>query len=121
MEELKGEAQSSSQVLVTELEEACEEVRIEVGEGVTRGHGISSYVGYIIKVESPNKLTVERRYREFNALREVLVKRWPGVMIPCLPPKHTAGSNSLKIVNERVKYLTYFLNGCAKMKFIFMS
>jgi len=39
------------------------QVGIEVVEGINRGHGISSYVGYIIKVSHPTKLTVERRYR----------------------------------------------------------
>jgi hypothetical protein len=92
-----------------------------VVEGVPRGHGLSAYVGYVIKLRSPSQLTVERRYSEFSALREVLVRRWPGVIIPCLPAKHTSGSNSLRVVNERVKYLSYFLNNCARMTFIFMA
>lgn len=42
-------------------------------------------------------------------------------MIPCLPRKHQTGSNSIKVVNERIKYLTYFLNCIAKQKFLFES
>jgi hypothetical protein len=43
------------------------------------------------------------------------------VVVPCLPAKRASGSNSLKVVNERVKYLSYFLNNCVKLAFIFMS
>lgn len=50
-----------------------------------------------------------------------MMARWPGVYIPCLPPKHIAGNSDLKIVSERVKYLTYFLNCIAKVKYLFMS
>jgi hypothetical protein len=92
-----------------------------VVEGIPRGHGISAYVGYVVKMKYIIQLTIERRYSEFAALREVLVKRWPGVMVPPLPAKHSSGSNSLRVVNERVKYLTYFLNNCVKLNFIFMS
>jgi hypothetical protein len=47
--------------------------------------------------------------------------RWPGIYIPGLPPKHSAGSNNLKVVNERIKYLSYFLNCIAKVNYLFMS
>jgi hypothetical protein len=86
-----------------------------------RGSGLTSYVAYIVKVSHPIKITVERRYREFDSLREALLARWPGIYIPCLPPKHNAGNNNLKVVNERIKYLSYFLNCIAKVTYLFMS
>jgi hypothetical protein len=96
-------------------------VNIRVKESVVRGHGISEHVGYVIIMTHPKEIAVERRYREFDALRQILVERWPGLFIPVLPPKHTSGSNSLKVVNQRVRCLTYFLNNCAKIPFIFLS
>jgi hypothetical protein len=92
-----------------------------VTESVARDSGLSSYAAYIVKVSQPIKITIERRYREFDALREAMLLRWPGVFIPILPPKHSGGSNTLKVVNERIKYLTYFLNCIAKTKCLFLS
>lgn len=44
-------------------------MQIKVVEGVTRSHGISSYIAYMIKVSTPHEHVIERRYREFDALR----------------------------------------------------
>lgn len=45
------------------------QVEIRVTEGITRGQGISSYIGYIIKVKKPTNISIERRYSEFASLR----------------------------------------------------
>lgn len=51
----------------------------------------------------------------------MLLTNWPGVLIPSLPPKHSSGSNSYKVVQERVKHLSLFLKVCANVNFLFMS
>lgn len=50
-----------------------------------------------------------------------MLKEWPGCFIPCLPDKQIIGSNSLKVVKERMKELTYFLNSVAKIPYLLQS
>ena len=40
----------------------------------------------------------KRRYSEFDALYTCLIKRWPGVPIPMLPPKKAIGNKDLTFV-----------------------
>ena len=47
--------------------------------------------------------------------------RWPGVFVPIIPPKHSTGNSSLKVVTERLKYLNHFLNEIGKVPYLFMS
>jgi sorting nexin-1/2 len=40
----------------------------------------------------------KRRYSDFDALYTTLMKRWPGVPIPSLPPKRAIGNKDLVFV-----------------------
>ena len=50
-----------------------------------------------------------RRYSDFNLLREILVKRWPGCYIPAMPEKKTIGANDFLFVESRRRGLEIFL------------
>lgn len=50
---------------------------------LTGGH-----VSYLVKgVDRQGPWDGNRRYSHFHQLREVLVARWPGIIIPKIPPK----------------------------------
>ena len=60
----------------------------------------------------------ERRFNEFFKLHEKLVQGWPGIPIPCLPPKKAIGNKDLQFINERRFYLERFLKKISAFKFI---
>ncbi len=59
-----------------------------------------------------------RRYNHFFSLYEALLKRWPGLVIPKLPPKKAIGNKEVKFIYERKFYLERFLRKCAKHDFL---
>ena len=59
-----------------------------------------------------------RRYNEFHKLHDKLGDRWPGIPIPCLPPKKAIGNKDVKFINERRFYLERFLKKMSPYEFI---
>ncbi|EAR98465.1 PX domain protein (macronuclear) [Tetrahymena thermophila SB210] len=79
------------------------------------GMVVPAHVAYIIEVEStiqPNqeKVLVERRYKEFNALRECLIESLPGLPIPLIPVKQLGKKIDDKLILERKEELQIFLD-----------
>ena len=70
--------------------------------------------------EKKGSISVQRRYKEFDALRERLKLNWPGIFIPALPEKKLDKNNN-KIIKERQIFLNHFMKKCAKMDHIFYS
>lgn len=71
---------------------------------------LTQYTVYsiITKKSSP----ILRRYSEFNALRQKMQERWPGVYIPSIPPKTWIGKFEKEIVDFRLKMISRF---CSKI------
>jgi hypothetical protein len=63
----------------------------------------------------------ERRYNEFYKLYEKLEQRWPGIPIPCLPPKKAIGNKEIRFINERRFYLERFLKKLSSFEFLINS
>ena len=63
----------------------------------------------------------KRRYNEFFLLQEALVKRWPGIVIPLVPPKKAMGNKDMVFLQERRFYLERFLRKIAKYDFVINS
>ena len=62
-----------------------------------------------------------RRYNEFFVLYGKLEARWPGIPIPCLPPKKAIGNKDVKFINERRFYLERFLKKMSPFEFLLDS
>lgn len=62
--------------------------------------------------------SVERRYSEFIWLHEWLVKLFPGIFIPPIPPKKVIGNKEAGFVAERREDLQRFLQRCVDRKYI---
>ena len=63
----------------------------------------------------------KRRYNEFFILFECLQKRWPGILLPQVPPKKSMGNKEQVFIQERRFYLERYLRKLAKYDFIINS
>jgi len=59
-----------------------------------------------------------RRFNEFYTLHQIITKRWPGIPIPCVPPKKAIGNKDLVFIQERRFYLEQFLRKMTAFPFI---
>ncbi|KAL4452814.1 hypothetical protein ABPG74_002379 [Tetrahymena malaccensis] len=81
------------------------------------GMVVPAHVAYIIEVEETSqmqlnqeKVIIERRYKEFNALRECLIESLPGIPIPMIPVKQLGKKVDDKLTLERKEELQIFLD-----------
>jgi len=63
----------------------------------------------------------QRRYNDFYLLHETLRKRWPGIPIPCIPPKKGFGNKETIFIQQRRYYLERFFRCIAKSEFLINS
>ena len=59
-----------------------------------------------------------RRYNDFFNLRETLLRRWPAIPLPMIPPKKAVGNKDLVFIQERRYYLERFLRKLSKQEYI---
>lgn len=62
------------------------------------------------KNEESGPIEILRKYSDFHALREALVKRWPGCFIPPIPEKGNIGSTEKQISKNKLHIVNNFLN-----------
>ena len=109
-----SEQQQSSQPMIDDSEVSGFAVRDPQD---FHGHIVYNVTGRDLQGEFECK----RRYNEFFLLQEVLVKRWPGIMIPLVPPKKAMGNKEVVFLQERRFYLERFLRKLAKYDFVINS
>ena len=63
----------------------------------------------------------KRRYNEFYLLQDALAKRWPGIVIPQVPPKKAMGNKDKVFLAERRFYLERFMRKLSRYDFIINS
>lgn len=70
----------------------------------------NNYVAYQVRGEDNlDAFEATRRYNEFFMLRQTISSRWPGLYVPCIPPKKTVGNKEVKFIVERRYFLERFL------------
>mmetsp|Transcript_36915 Transcript_36915/g.56533 ORF Transcript_36915/g.56533 Transcript_36915/m.56533 type:complete len:168 (+) Transcript_36915:352-855(+) len=80
------------------------------------------HVQYRIKgSDSLGEIDVCRRYREFHQFRDLLFSRYPGLVIPAIPPKQATGNKEESFVEERKYFLDLFLNNIASISYLARS
>ena len=93
---------------------------IYVTDPVSIKEGVKCYTSYTLKgAKVPENLN--RRYRDFDALRKKLVERWPGVFIPNIPHKKKVGNKGKRIVGMRLEMINRFLKKLSKIDYLFNS
>lgn len=99
--------------------ESNEEPEMYVCDPVYTKEGVKGCTHYKLK---GNKVpeTLNRRYKEFNALRKKLVERWPGIFVPNIPEKKI-GQKGKRITNMRVELINRFLKKLCKIDYLYNS
>lgn len=64
--------------------------------------------------DQDGEFDISRRYNDFYSVREHLVKHWPGVYIPPIPPKKSTGNKADDFIEDRVIFLDRFMKQMAK-------
>ena len=94
--------------------------QLYVSDPVLIKDGVTPYTSYTLKGKGlPESLN--RRYRDFDALRKKLVERWPGVFIPNIPHKKTIGSTDKGTVELRIEQINRFLKKLSNIDYLFKS
>ena len=100
--------------------EAGNEPEMYVSDPVYTKEGVKGYTSYSLngsRVPEP----LNRRYRDFDALRKKLVERWPGVFVPNIPHKKKVGNKGKRIIGLRVEMINRFLKKLSKIEYLFNS
>jgi hypothetical protein len=70
----------------------------------------NKYVAYQVRGEdSLGSFESMRRYNEFFMLKNTISARWPGIYVPCIPPKKAVGNKDVLFIVERRYFLERFL------------
>ena len=93
------------------------QLHIETQETV--GSGTGKHIVYKIKGrDSLGEIDIARRYREFHMFRDILFSRYPGLVIPAIPPKQATGNTTDIFVEERMYFLDVFLRKLSAMPYL---
>lgn len=83
---------------------------------------IQSHIIYTVTgVDQDGDFETKRRYKEFFALRNTLLARWPGVYIPAIPEKKVIGNKDDTFVEERRSLLERFMKEISKYEYLIFS
>ncbi|KAM3146832.1 hypothetical protein pb186bvf_000986 [Paramecium bursaria] len=97
-------------------------VVISVTDPSTNISQLDTHTLYNIKGKDNNGvIDVQRRFKDFVALREILVHKWPGCYIPGLPGRKLFQGTDIKMVNSRQKFLNSFCQKLSTLPHLFYS
>ncbi|EGR30040.1 PX domain protein [Ichthyophthirius multifiliis] len=103
-----------------QLQQNQQAVIVNLSEPISRDGG--KYFAYQINGEdSEGKFEVFRRYSDFYFFRQLLTQRWPGCFIPPLPSKKILGNKDTKFLEDRRKFLIYFIDKISQLPYIWYS
>mmetsp|Transcript_23403 Transcript_23403/g.17821 ORF Transcript_23403/g.17821 Transcript_23403/m.17821 type:complete len:180 (+) Transcript_23403:587-1126(+) len=94
---------------------------------VTNPVKMSGHVKYLVNGEDDEgDFEQSRRFREFYALRQVLIMRWPGIYVPSIPEKHLnlpvpTKSNDEEFIEERRSLLERFMKELSRFDYLVYS
>lgn len=75
----------------------------------------------VVAFDAQGEYTAQRRYSDFEALREAWKKRLPGLFFPFLPPKKYIGNTDQSHLEERSFLLEQFLRKIYKLPYLIQS
>jgi len=89
-------------------------IDVKVGHPVLRDELFSKYFVYKIQgADLKGYFETQRRYSDFEKVRNMLVARWPGCFVPSLPPKVLKNTQQ-GVVDDRAKFLHNFCKQIAE-------
>ena len=97
------------------------DTQIEVCDPIEK-EGLKKYIVYCIKgMDSRGAFEVYRRYSDFFSLRKEMLRRWPGIYIPEIPPKKAVGNMNKDFVEKRKQQLSRFVVCISNQENIYYS
>ncbi|CAD8086812.1 unnamed protein product [Paramecium primaurelia] len=96
---------------------------IDVVEFQTTSQSLfSKQTYYTIKgSDKQGNFEVQRRFKDFVALRNILAIQWPGCYVPSLPGKKLFNGNDVKTINDRKKFLHAFCQKLSQLPHLFQT
>lgn len=88
-----------------------------VSNPVTK-EGIKNYIQYTVEC-SLNKQILYKRYSDFDALRQKIVERWPGLYVPNIPKKKLVGNLESTFIGTRCRQLNNFAEKLLSIPYYF--
>mmetsp|Transcript_5691 Transcript_5691/g.9025 ORF Transcript_5691/g.9025 Transcript_5691/m.9025 type:complete len:169 (+) Transcript_5691:256-762(+) len=121
-----GHAESISDLSMVNAQQAVSDIkcndgimRMEIVSQEKRGSGANKHIEYHVKgQDSLGEIDVFRRYREFHHFRDLLFCRYPGLVIPSIPPKQATGNKEDAFIEERMYFLDQFLKNVAATPYL---
>ena len=86
-----------------------------------RAHGKNYIVYTVVGEDSHGRFEIQRRYKEFNLLRNVLSQRHPGLYVPPVPPKKSMGNTNQEFIEARCFYLNMFFKQLVRCPYLVKS
>jgi len=98
------------------------DVNIQVCSPIIKEEKFTKHVVYTIKgTDRESGFEVVRRYKDFDRIRELLVKRWPGCYVPPLPPKSVTSNMDTKFIEDRRRQLQTFCKKIGELPYLHYS
>lgn len=83
--------------------------------------GVGGHTKYTVECSLLESSTM-KRYSDFHALRNKLQERWPGLLIPNIPPKKIINNKDVSFTQNRCRMLNVFTQKIVNnFKFLFYS
>jgi len=103
--------------------------KIQVKDPSKHSGTMSSHTEYTLKgkyyfenlQDDQGEFSINRRYKEFYSLRNIITKNWPGFFIPAIPPKVKLGKNEEIVVQERCYLLNRFMKDISEITYLWES
>lgn len=97
-----------------------DQITVNVSDPVMKDGG--KYIVYTISgSDKDGPFEVFRRYSDFDNFRSVLILRWPGCFIPPIPSKKVIGNKETKFLEDRKRFLQYFMERIAEISYLWYS
>lgn len=94
-------------------------LHLEIAGVEKRAVGRFEYVFYAINgSDSLGPIEITRRYKEFLYLRGMMRSRYPGLVIPPIPPKVWISNKAEPVVQERRRLLDLFLRQVCSISYL---
>jgi hypothetical protein len=96
-------------------------IDLQLGNPVMNKSTFSSHHAYpITGKDSLGNVDCHRRYSHFHMFAETLIRRFPGLYVPPIPPKQSNKTEE-RVAQERQYFLDLFLKKCCELSYIAQS
>ncbi|EGR33888.1 PX domain protein, partial [Ichthyophthirius multifiliis] len=95
-------------------------IQVYISEAVQR-EGLKYFTYGVTGQDKDGKFEVYRRYSDFYHFRQLLVSLWPGCFIPPLPSKKVIGNKETRFLEDRRKFLQYFMVKLSNLPYLWYS